>query len=119
MTAPTKASSLDVGHRDVLAAAVRAIGGTDRPGQVEMADAVAESLDSNNHLLVQAGTGTGWLCRPSWPTTTFPRQSMQLRRLPGSGQPTQSSKVVPTTSACCEYEKAPLMISKRSFPPVS
>ena len=59
MTAPTKASSLDVGHRDVLAAAVRAIGGTDRPGQVEMADAVAESLDSNNHLLVQAGTGTG------------------------------------------------------------
>src|SRR5512133_877777 len=59
MTAPTKASSLDVGHRDVLAAAVRAIGGTDRPGQVEMADAVAESLDSNDHLLVQAGTGTG------------------------------------------------------------
>src|SRR4029450_1125025 len=59
MTAPTKASSLDVGHRDVLAAAVRAIGGTDRPGQVEMADAVAESLDANDHLLVQAGTGTG------------------------------------------------------------
>src|SRR4029453_16884510 len=59
MTAPTKASSLDVGHRDVLAAAVRAIGGTDRPGQVEMADAVAESLESNDHLLVQAGTGTG------------------------------------------------------------
>ncbi|HEY9471039.1 MAG TPA: DEAD/DEAH box helicase, partial [Propionibacteriaceae bacterium] len=59
MTAPTKAASLDVGHRDVLAAAVRAIGGTDRPGQVEMADAVAESLDANDHLLVQAGTGTG------------------------------------------------------------
>jgi ATP-dependent DNA helicase DinG len=59
MTAATKASSLDVGHRDVLAAAVRAIGGTDRPGQVEMADAVAESLESKDHLLVQAGTGTG------------------------------------------------------------
>jgi len=59
MTAATKASSLDVGHRDVLAAAVRAIGGTDRPGQVEMADAIAESLQSNHHLLVQAGTGTG------------------------------------------------------------
>jgi ATP-dependent DNA helicase DinG len=59
MTAATKASSLAVGHRDVLAAAVRAIGGTDRPGQVEMADAVAESLESKDHLLVQAGTGTG------------------------------------------------------------
>jgi ATP-dependent DNA helicase DinG len=59
MTAATKASSLAVGHRDVLAAAVRAIGGTDRPGQVEMADAVAESLESKDHLLLQAGTGTG------------------------------------------------------------
>jgi ATP-dependent DNA helicase DinG len=59
MTATTKASSLDVGHRDVLAAAVKAIGGTNRPGQVEMADAIAESLESDSHLLVQAGTGTG------------------------------------------------------------
>jgi ATP-dependent DNA helicase DinG len=50
---------LTVGHRDVLAAAVKAIGGTDRPGQVEMADAVAASLESGRHLLVQAGTGTG------------------------------------------------------------
>jgi ATP-dependent DNA helicase DinG len=53
------ASSLDVGHRDVLAAAVEVIGGTERPGQVEMADAIAECLDSDHHLLVQAGTGTG------------------------------------------------------------
>jgi ATP-dependent DNA helicase DinG len=53
------ASSLDVGHRDVLAAAVKAIGGTERPGQVEMADAIAECLESDHHLLVQAGTGTG------------------------------------------------------------
>jgi ATP-dependent DNA helicase DinG len=59
MTATTRASSLDVGHRDVLAAAVKAIGGTNRPGQVEMADAIAESLESGHHLLVQAGTGTG------------------------------------------------------------
>jgi ATP-dependent DNA helicase DinG len=54
-----EASSLEVGHRDVLAAAVKAIGGTERPGQVEMADAIAECLDSDHHLLVQAGTGTG------------------------------------------------------------
>jgi ATP-dependent DNA helicase DinG len=53
------ASSLEAGHRDVLAAAVKAIGGTERSGQVEMADAIAECLDSDHHLLVQAGTGTG------------------------------------------------------------
>jgi ATP-dependent DNA helicase DinG len=52
-------SSLEVDHRDVLAAAVKAIGGTERPGQVEMADAIAECLESDHHLLVQAGTGTG------------------------------------------------------------
>ena len=59
MTGATKAAGLTVGHRDVLAAAVKAIGGTDRPGQVEMADAIAASLESGRHLLVQAGTGTG------------------------------------------------------------
>ena len=59
MTGATKAAGLTVGHRDVLAAAVKAIGGTDRPGQVEMADAISASLESGRHLLVQAGTGTG------------------------------------------------------------
>jgi ATP-dependent DNA helicase DinG len=59
VTGATKAAGLTVGHRDVLAAAVEAIGGTDRPGQVEMADAIAASLESGRHLLVQAGTGTG------------------------------------------------------------
>jgi len=53
------ATGLEAGHRDVLAAAVKAIGGTERAGQVEMADAVAECLESDHHLLVQAGTGTG------------------------------------------------------------
>jgi ATP-dependent DNA helicase DinG len=52
-------SSLEVDHRGVLAAAVRAIRGAERPGQVEMADAIAECLESDHHLLVQAGTGTG------------------------------------------------------------
>jgi ATP-dependent DNA helicase DinG len=42
-----------------LAAAVEAVGGTERPGQVEMADAVAASMHDGEHLLVQAGTGTG------------------------------------------------------------
>ncbi|GAB7030561.1 ATP-dependent DNA helicase [Streptomyces sp. NPDC021749] len=44
---------------DLLHAAVTAVGGTERPGQVAMAEAVAEAVDDNSHLLVQAGTGTG------------------------------------------------------------
>src|SRR5215203_3548872 len=34
-------------------------GGEDRPGQREMADAVACAIESGRHLVVQAGTGTG------------------------------------------------------------
>ncbi|WP_030798826.1 ATP-dependent DNA helicase [Streptomyces sp. NRRL S-337] len=44
---------------DLLHAAVTAVGGTERPGQVAMAEAVAEAVDDSAHLLVQAGTGTG------------------------------------------------------------
>ncbi|QZL08297.1 ATP-dependent DNA helicase (plasmid) [Streptomyces sp. BHT-5-2] len=44
---------------DLLHAAVSAVGGTERPGQVAMAEAVAEAVDDQSHLLVQAGTGTG------------------------------------------------------------
>jgi ATP-dependent DNA helicase DinG len=45
--------------RAVLAAAVEALGGDERPGQIEMAEAVAAAMESGRHLLVQAGTGTG------------------------------------------------------------
>jgi ATP-dependent DNA helicase DinG len=45
--------------RAVLHAAVESVGGQDRPGQIEMAEAVQHALDSGDHLLVQAGTGTG------------------------------------------------------------
>jgi ATP-dependent DNA helicase DinG len=44
---------------DVLHAAVTNLGGEDRPGQVEMARAVQEAMESGDHVLVQAGTGTG------------------------------------------------------------
>jgi ATP-dependent DNA helicase DinG len=44
---------------DLLAAAVAGIGGAERPGQVEMAEAVERSLRTGEHLAVQAGTGTG------------------------------------------------------------
>ena len=43
----------------ILAAAVEGIEGAQRPGQHEMAAAVAETLAGGDHLLVQAGTGTG------------------------------------------------------------
>ncbi|HZA05065.1 MAG TPA: ATP-dependent DNA helicase, partial [Propionibacteriaceae bacterium] len=46
-------------HRDVLAYAVQGLGGSERPGQVAMADAIASAFASGRHLLVQAGTGTG------------------------------------------------------------
>ncbi|HEX6248801.1 MAG TPA: ATP-dependent DNA helicase [Nocardioidaceae bacterium] len=45
--------------KQVLAAAVEALGGQERPGQIAMAEAVARALSSGEHLLVQAGTGTG------------------------------------------------------------
>ncbi|MHA2789714.1 ATP-dependent DNA helicase [Corynebacterium sp. S7] len=44
---------------DLLSAAVAALGGAERPGQVAMAKAVTKALESERHLAVQAGTGTG------------------------------------------------------------
>ncbi|OIR46304.1 ATP-dependent DNA helicase [Corynebacterium sp. NML130628] len=44
---------------DLLAAAVAALGGAERPGQVAMAKAVTKAIDAGRHLAVQAGTGTG------------------------------------------------------------
>ncbi len=45
--------------RGVLATAVEELGGSERPGQVQMAEAVADAMVKKEHLLVQAGTGTG------------------------------------------------------------
>jgi len=45
--------------REALDAAINAIGGAPREGQIEMAEAVANSLTDSHHLMVQAGTGTG------------------------------------------------------------
>jgi ATP-dependent DNA helicase DinG len=45
---------------ELLTAAVGAVpGGRERPGQQAMAHAVADAISSGEHLLVQAGTGTG------------------------------------------------------------
>ncbi len=52
---PSKPPDLDA----LLHAAVQGIGGVERPGQVQMVHAVADAIAKNEHLLVQAGTGTG------------------------------------------------------------
>lgn len=43
----------------VLRAAVEALGGVERPGQHQMAEAIDTCFTTGEHLLVQAGTGTG------------------------------------------------------------
>ncbi|WP_300400107.1 ATP-dependent DNA helicase [Nocardioides sp.] len=45
--------------REVLGSAVAALGGAERTGQVAMAEAVGNAFAEREHLLVQAGTGTG------------------------------------------------------------
>jgi ATP-dependent DNA helicase DinG len=47
------------GIASLLTVAVTAIGGAERPGQVAMAEAVQDAIQSRRHLAVQAGTGTG------------------------------------------------------------
>lgn len=44
---------------EILATAVGRMGGQTREGQQEMVEAVDQALESGEHLLVQAGTGTG------------------------------------------------------------
>ncbi|HEY6648696.1 MAG TPA: ATP-dependent DNA helicase [Mycobacterium sp.] len=43
----------------MLAKAVASLGGSERIGQIAMAEAVAQAFDTGEHLAVQAGTGTG------------------------------------------------------------
>ncbi|WP_062214337.1 ATP-dependent DNA helicase [Streptomyces sp. NBRC 109706] len=55
MTATSGKPSLS----DLLHAAVVAVGGAERAGQVAMAEAIAQAIEDGEHLLIQAGTGTG------------------------------------------------------------
>ncbi|CAB4704441.1 unannotated protein [freshwater metagenome] len=52
-------SDMSAKVRQALDAAITAIGGAPRDGQIEMAEAVANALTDRHHLMVQAGTGTG------------------------------------------------------------
>ncbi|MFJ8580490.1 ATP-dependent DNA helicase [Micromonospora sp. NPDC093277] len=69
MTLPRTATGPAVGKKrrgsrpsggELLAAAIGVVpGGAARPGQQQMAEAIEQSISSGEHLLVQAGTGTG------------------------------------------------------------
>ncbi|MUL49027.1 ATP-dependent DNA helicase [Mycobacterium sp. CBMA293] len=54
-TDPTDASHIS----GLLSIAVSTLGGAERSGQIEMAEAVGYAFDNGEHLAVQAGTGTG------------------------------------------------------------
>ncbi|EWS81237.1 ATP-dependent DNA helicase [Brachybacterium phenoliresistens] len=57
-TAPDETDvAIDV--KTLMARAIDAIGGSERPGQARMAEAVDVAMRERRHLLVQAGTGTG------------------------------------------------------------
>jgi len=52
-------SEKDISLEQLLEVAVAAINGSTRTGQIEMAKAVHNAMEQREHLLVQAGTGTG------------------------------------------------------------
>lgn len=54
----SNASDLDT-NSSLLARAVTELGGTPREGQQKMVEAITSAVASGQHLLVQAGTGTG------------------------------------------------------------
>lgn len=56
---PSGAAADAASTEKLLATAVSGFGGSDRPGQRRMANAVDKALGSGRHLAVQAGTGTG------------------------------------------------------------
>ena len=58
MAEPRRLPDEDLGEA-ILAAAVAEIGGVRRAGQDQMAAEVATTIATGEHLLVQAGTGTG------------------------------------------------------------
>ncbi len=60
VTAPAKSRRKSTTAKQLLAAAVGAVpGGASRPGQEQMAEAIERAVKEREHLLVQAGTGTG------------------------------------------------------------
>ncbi len=89
----------------ILAAAVEGIEGAQRPGQHEMAAAVAESL-VGDHLLVQAGTGTGkslgYLAPALAHLTRAPGDRIVIATATLALQAQLARKDIPSALAACE-----------------
>jgi len=91
---------------DILAAAVAAIGGEQRPGQLEMAAAVATTFSSGEHLLVQAGTGTGkslgYLAPALAMLADDPESRVVIATATLALQAQLATKDIPAAAAACE-----------------
>jgi ATP-dependent DNA helicase DinG len=96
----------DASGSDILAAAVAAIGGEQRHGQVEMAEAVARTFEGGEHLLVQAGTGTGkslgYLAPALARLAGDPESRVVIATATLALQAQLASKDIPAAAAACE-----------------
>ena len=90
----------------ILAAAVRGIDGAQRPGQHQMAAAVGEALAGGEHLLVQAGTGTGkslgYLAPALAQLVQAPDDRIVVATATLALQAQLARKDIPTAHAACE-----------------
>jgi ATP-dependent DNA helicase DinG len=90
----------------ILAAAVRGIDGAQRPGQHQMAAAVGEALAGGEHLLVQAGTGTGkslgYLAPALAQLVQAPDDRIVVATATLALQAQLARKDIPTALAACE-----------------
>ena len=90
----------------ILAAAVAGIEGAQRPGQHQMAAAVGEALAGGDHLLVQAGTGTGkslgYLAPALAQLVQAPDDRIVVATATLALQAQLARKDIPTALAACE-----------------
>ena len=78
----------------------------ERPGQREMAAAVAVSIASRRHLIVQAGTGTGKSAAYLVPAITSAAAKAAARGEPADGVPEGRPIVVVTASKALQDQLA-------------
>ena len=68
----------------LLSRAVEGVGGAPRPGQQQMAHAMAAAVESGRHLLVQADTGPGK--SPAYPVPSSPHSPASAHPAPSRGR---------------------------------
>jgi len=90
----------------ILATAVAGIGGARRPGQVVMAAEVEETFAAGQHVLVQAGTGTGkslgYLAPALAKLVAEPESRVVIATATLALQAQLASKDIPAAVAACE-----------------